>query len=73
MKELKMSKIYNVIRTLGNNSNPEIDFPKGWEVGHVVFLGHTPDTAKTAGDYIVLYVLVPEKELRGPGRPPKNE
>jgi hypothetical protein len=75
MKELKMSKIHNMVRTIGKPGTEEFDLPKGWEIGNVVFLGATTDgEAKIMGaGYKILYVLVPEKELRGPGRPPKNE
>jgi hypothetical protein len=80
-----MSKIHNMVRTLGApGSDPEIVLPEGWELGQVVYLGPTNDQEKLAGFFKVLYVLVPVKvnvcdgtptvqtsEHRGPGRPPK--
>jgi len=67
-----MSKIHNMVRTLGApGSDPEVVLPEGWEVGHVVYLGPTNDQERAAGFFKVLYVLVPEKPK--PGRPPKNE
>jgi hypothetical protein len=67
-----MAKIHNMVRTLGlPGSNPEIELPAGYEVGHVVYLGPTNDQEKAAGFFKVLYVLVPE--ARKAGRPPKNE
>jgi hypothetical protein len=75
MKEQKMSKIHNMVRTIGAPGTEEFDLPKGWELSQIVNLGAvTDDERKIVGaGYKILYVLVPEKELRGPGRPPKNE
>jgi hypothetical protein len=67
-----MSKIHNMVRTLGApGADPEVTLPEGWEVGHVVYLGPTTEQERMAGFYKVLYVLVPE--ARKAGRPPKNE
>jgi hypothetical protein len=57
-----MSKIHNMVRTLGApGSDPEIVLPEGWELGQVVYLGPTNDQEKLAGFFKVLYVLVPAK------------
>jgi hypothetical protein len=74
-----MSKIHNMIRTLGAPGTEEFELPEGWEVGHVVYLGPTNEQERAAGFYKILYVLVPVKSgalasaVRKPGRPPKNE
>jgi hypothetical protein len=72
-----MSKIHNIIHTIGRPGTEEFDLPKGWGVGHVLFLGATTeDERKVVGaGYKILYVLVPiVDEVRPagrPGRPPK--
>jgi hypothetical protein len=75
-----MSKIHNMIRTIGQPGSEEFDLPAGWEVSNVVVLGQTtPDEQSQIGaGWKILYVLVPiVDEVRSVaaklGRPPKNE
>jgi hypothetical protein len=67
MKEQKMSKIHNMVRTIGKPGTEEFDLPKGWEIAQVVNLGPTTDEERkiVGAGYKILYVLVPEKETRG--------
>ena len=58
-----MSQIYNMIRTLGNNSPAVIDLPKGWKLEKVVpLMTRTDKEANITGNYVVLYVLVPDMD-----------
>jgi hypothetical protein len=66
MKEQKMSKIHNMIRTIGQPGSEEFDLPKGWQLDKVVYLGAASPSEVAAGFYKVLYVLVPEVVLPEP-------
>lgn len=56
-----MSKIYNLIRTLGPSAPNSFDLPEGWQLDKVVYLKETTEEEKKIGlFYTVLYVLVPE-------------
>jgi hypothetical protein len=55
-----MSKIHNMIRTIGQPGSEEFDLPKGWQLGKVVYLGAASPSEVAAGFYKVLYVLIPE-------------
>jgi hypothetical protein len=69
-----MSKIHNMIRTIGAPGSEEFELPEGWKVGNVVYLGPTNDQERAAGFFKILYVLEPVvAEVRKAGRPPKNE
>ena len=77
-----MSKIYNMVRTIGSpGSSPEVELPVGWKLSSVVYLGPTNDQEKIAGFFKVLYILEPvvaevrnvvpnvSTEVRKAGRP----
>jgi hypothetical protein len=69
-----MSKIHNMVRTIGQPGSEEFDLPKGWTLYETVYLGPADKSEQAAGFFKVLYVLVPEViepvvEVRR-GRPP---
>jgi hypothetical protein len=72
-----MSKIHNMVRTIGRPGTEEFDLPKGWKISHVVPLGETKEQARAIGTYIILYVLVPDNDAPVEpvrrGRPPSTK